>query len=94
MLEFTPLLEELIKLSPILLALVGWLYNTLIKLNEKEKELSNINTEYRNSEKENLKTLAAVNETLNKVIDEADSNQETIIKEIQLLKEYINLKFE
>lgn len=94
MLEFTPLLEELIKLSPILLALVGWLYNTLIKLNEKEKELSNINTEYRNSEKENLKTLAAVNETLNKVIEEADSNQETIIKEIQLLKEYINLKFE
>ena len=93
MLEFAALLESIAKLSPIFLALCGWLYYTITKLNKREDELSTINAEYRNSEKENMKTLQSVNETLNKVINEADTNQETVIKEISLLKEYINIKF-
>lgn len=93
MLEFAQILEAIAKSSPIFLALIGWLYFTIKNLNKKEEDLANLNAEFRKSEKDNMQTLNAVNETLTKVINDASSNQDDVIKEIQGLKEYINLKF-
>lgn len=93
------LVSNLFKLSPIiglLLIAIGYLVWNLKKkedkITQKEKELKELNDYIRNNETENLRILERVNNTLDKVCENQKVGDNSVIKEIDNLKQLILLK--
>lgn len=92
-------ISQLYNLSPIigcLLIGIGYLYfnnkEKDKKITEKENEIKELNKYIRESENENIKILEKVSNTLDKVVDTQKSGDNTVIKEIDNLKQLILLK--
>lgn len=67
---------------------LGW------KLYNKEKEVKELNDYIRENDKENLRTLNDVNNTLDKVLEAQKTSDNTVGKEIQNTKDFIILKID
>lgn len=67
---------------------LGW------RLYKKEQEVTELNNYIRENDKENLKTLNDVNNTLDKVLENQKNSNDSVGKEIQNTKEYIGLKID
>src|SRR6478735_914657 len=92
-------ISQLYNLSPIiglLLIAIGYLVYDLRlknkKIEEKEGELKELNKYVRESENENIKILEKVSNTLDKVVDSQRSGDNSVLKEIDNLKQLIILK--
>lgn len=64
------------------------------RLHRKEKENDKLNKYIRSSDKENLKTLNDVNNTLDRVLESQKNSDNIVIKEIQSTKDIVILKIE
>jgi septal ring factor EnvC (AmiA/AmiB activator) len=62
------------------------------QLDGKDEQVAELNEYIRESEKETVQVLNAVNNTLDKVLENQKNSNNMVIKEIENLKEYISLK--
>lgn len=67
---------------------LGW------RLYKKEEEVKELNDYIRENDKENLKTLNDVNNTLDKVLEAQKVSDSKVGQEIQNTKEYVSLKID
>jgi hypothetical protein len=88
----TELLMSLAKLSPVFAILILWLWTTIKRLFEREAEITKLQEEIRASEKENMKLFKEVSETLINISNDTTNSNETVVREITNLKEYIKDK--
>lgn len=83
------ILTDLGKLSPILLIMGTWLYNTLKKVDAKDLEIINLNNQIKENNKENLNTLNMVNNTLTNIIKANTDSTDDILEELKDIKNII-----
>jgi type IV secretory pathway VirB4 component len=62
------------------------------QLDGKDEQVAELNEYIRESEKETVQVLNAVNNTLDRVLENQKSSNNMVIKEIENLKEYISLR--
>lgn len=86
------ILTDLAKLSPLIAILVAIIAYLIWKIEKREKEIISLNGYIRDNDRENLQILSNLNNTLDKVIEKQKHSNESVIKEIDGLKEYISLK--
>lgn len=93
------ILADLLNLSPVIAVLVGFIVYLIYenrdlkaKNTEKENEIKELNEYFRESEKDNLEVLNGVNNTMDKLIDKQDNFDKNLIREMENMKQYIDLK--
>lgn len=87
------ILSDLAKLSPLIAILIAIIIYLVWKMEKREKEIVSLNEYIRDNDKENLQILSNLNNTLDKVIEKQKESNDSVIKQIENLKDYINLKF-
>jgi hypothetical protein len=85
------ILQELVKQGPLFALFVAITIYLVWKLDKKEKEIKELHEYIRENEKENLKILNDVNNTLDQVTRKQNDTNEIVAKEVQHLKEFIKL---
>lgn len=85
---------DLYNLSPIIGCLVICIIYLTYQVYTKEKELKELNKYIRENEIENMKMLEHLSHTLDKVIDNDRNSNNTVLKEINNIKEVIIIKLD
>lgn len=88
----TELFLGVAKLSPVFAILIIWLWTTLKRLTEREEQISALQNSIRDNEKENMKVFKEVSETLLNISNDTTNSNETVVREIKELREYVKDK--
>lgn len=92
--EVSELLDQIITLGPVVTILVAVIYYLIKKLNVAEENLTKLNKNTRDSEKENIILLDSLSHTLDRLLDREDASTEKVINEIRNLRDLIISKLE
>lgn len=83
------LIMSIAKLSPVFAVLALWLWQTLKRLTEREKEITTLQESIRSTEKDNMKLFSQVSETLINITNDTENSNETVVREIKELREFV-----